>query len=64
MREEEKEAIKYLETHIIPYLDRIGNVKFLVNDIVLNYIEKLQKENKELKTDLEFYKEIAMKGGQ
>ena len=26
--------------------------------------KKLQKVNKELKTDLEFYREIAMKGGQ
>lgn len=43
MTEEEKEAIKYLKKHIIPYNNINGNIEFLVNDVLLNLIEKLQK---------------------
>lgn len=56
--EEEKETIYELED--IKFDERT-NKKI---EIVLNLIKKLQKENKELKKDLVFYKEIAMKGGQ
>lgn len=41
--EQEKEAIKYLKKHIIPYNNINGNLEFLVNDVLLNLIEKQQK---------------------
>lgn len=57
MNEEEKEAIKYLKKHIIPYNNINGNLEFLVNDVLLNLIDKLQKENKELKEELDYFKQ-------
>ena len=53
MSEEEKEAIKYLKKHIIPYNNINGNLEFLVNDVLLNLIEKLQKENEELEKTID-----------
>lgn len=43
MSEEEKQAIEFLENHIIPYYDK-SRMKFMVNDVILNLIEK--QENK------------------
>ena len=42
MNEEEKEAIEYLERHLLPYC-REGNIKFMLNDVILNLIKKQQK---------------------
>lgn len=47
MSEDEKMAIDYLQTHIIPYLKN-GNIKFLVNEVILNLIEKQGKKIDEL----------------
>ena len=48
---EEKKAIEYLKRHIIPCYGRKGTIEFMLNDIVLNLIEKQQKEIEELKED-------------
>lgn len=76
MSDEEKEAI---EKEFQYALDRIlslvkdetataivhrGQSMILLFEKLLLKIDRLQKENKELKKDLEFYREIAMKGGQ
>lgn len=48
MNEEEKKAIEYLKRHIIPYYGNKGRIEFMLNDTILNLIEKQQKEiNKE-----------------
>ena len=66
---DEKEAIRELK-HYINITPSWKFKEYTFNEIdnyiktALNHIEKLQKENAELKTDLKFYKEIAMKGGQ
>lgn len=49
MSDEEKKAIEYLKRHIIPCYGRKGTIEFMLNDIVLNLIEKQQKEIEELK---------------
>lgn len=49
MTDEEKKAIEYLKRHIIPCYERKGTIEFMLNDIVLNIIEKQQKEIEELK---------------
>lgn len=41
---EEKKVIEYLKTHIIPVNDSKGEIEYLLNDIILNLIEKLQKQ--------------------
>lgn len=51
MSDEEKKAIEYLKRHIIPCYGRKGTIEFMLNDIVLNLIEKQQKEIEELKED-------------
>lgn len=43
MSDEEKQAIEYLKRHIIPCYGRKGTIEFMLNDIVLNLIEKQQK---------------------
>ena len=50
MNEEEKEAIEYLERHLLPYC-REGKIKFMLNDIILNLIKKQQKEIETLKDE-------------
>lgn len=50
MNEEEKQAIEYLERHIMPYC-REGNIKFMLNDVILNLISKQQKEIERLKDE-------------
>lgn len=52
MSEEEKKAIEYLKIHIMPYENKNGNIEFLINDILLNLIEKQQKEIEEKTTIL------------
>ena len=49
MSEEEKKAIEYLKRHILPYYGSKGKIEFMLNDIILNLIEKQQKEIEELK---------------
>ena len=49
MSDEEKEAIEYLKRHIIPVYGKKGQIEYFLNDIVLNLIEKQQKEIEELK---------------
>lgn len=49
MSDEEKKAIEYLKRHIIPCYGRKGTIEFMLNDIVLNLIEKQSKEIEELK---------------
>lgn len=53
MTEEENKAIAYLKRHIIPYYGYKGRIEFMLNDVILNLIEKLQKENEELKEQKE-----------
>lgn len=48
MTEEEKKAIEYLKRHIIPCYENKGRIEFMLNDTLLNLIEKLQKEKNEL----------------
>ena len=49
MTDEEKKAIEYLKRHIIPCYGRKGTIEFMLNDTVLNLIEKQSKEIEELK---------------
>ena len=49
MSEEEKKAIKFLKKHIIPYYEYEDKIEFMLNDVVLNLIEKQQKEIENLK---------------
>ena len=54
LSDEEKKAIEYLKRHIIPCYGRKGTIEFMLNDIVLNLIEKQQKEIEELDRNLKF----------
>ena len=44
--------IEYFKKHIIPYHDEKGNIKFLVNDVVTDVINKQQKEIEEKTTTI------------
>ena len=57
MNEEEKKAIEYLKKHIMPYGNKKGNIEFLINDVLLNLIDKQQKELKKLKEIEQAHKE-------
>ena len=70
MNEEEiikniNEMIEYDVCYILisEDIESIKGLLYLYNEYKKEN-EKLRKENKDLKTDLEFYREIAMKGGQ
>ena len=49
MTDEEKKAIEYLKRHIIPCYGRKGTIEFMLNDTILNLIEKQSKEIEENK---------------
>lgn len=51
LSDEETQAIEYLKRHIIPYYGRKGTIEFMLNDTLLNLIEKQQKEIEELKRE-------------
>lgn len=57
MSEEEIEAIEYLKNHIIPYYGSKGKIEFLLNDIILNIINKQIEEIEELKKHKEHEQE-------
>lgn len=62
MSEEEKKAIKYLKRHIIPVYGKNGNIEYMLNDVLLNLIEKLQKEIEIWKeTENDYEHELARK---
>ena len=44
MSEEERKAIEYLEKHLMPYTNKGGKVDFLINDVILDLIKRLQDE--------------------
>ena len=44
MTEEEKKAIEYLKRYIMPVYGRKGNIEYMLNDVLLNLIEKQQKK--------------------
>lgn len=44
MSEEERKAIEYLEKHVMPYTNKGGKVDFLINDVILDLIKRLQDE--------------------
>lgn len=44
MSEEERKAIEYLEKHVMPYTNKGGKVDFLINDVLLDLIKRLQDE--------------------
>ena len=50
---EEKQAIEYLKRHIIPCYGRKGTIEFMLNDTLINLIEKQSKEIEELKEEKE-----------
>lgn len=54
---EEKKAIEYLKKHIMPYGNKKGNIEFLINDVLLNLIEKKQKEIEALEIIHNTYKD-------
>ena len=56
LSDEEKKAIEYLKRHIIPCYGRKGTIEFMLNDIVLNLIEKQQKEIESLKEKIKTFK--------
>ena len=56
MSEEEKKAIEYLKRHILPCYGSKGGIEFMLNDIILNLIEKQSKEIEELNSDLGVFK--------
>ena len=43
LSDEEKKAIEYLKRHIIPYYEKKGTIEFMLNDTILNLIEKQKK---------------------
>ena len=49
LSDEEKKAIEYLKRHILPYYGSKGRIEFMLNDIILNLIEKQSKEIEEYK---------------
>ena len=49
LSDEEKQAIEYLKRHIIPCYGRKGTIEFMLNDTILNLIEKQSKEIEENK---------------
>ena len=51
LSDEEKQAIEYLKRHIIPCYGRKGTIEFILNDTLLNLIEKQSKEIEELKEE-------------
>ena len=53
MTDEEKKAIEYLKRHIIPCYGRKGTIEFMLNDTLLNLIEKQSKEIEEYKKQLD-----------
>lgn len=53
LSDEEKQVIEYLKRHIIPCYGRKGTIEFMLNDTLLNLIEKQSKEIEELTLDLE-----------
>ena len=65
MSEEEKEAIEKLNSIVKVHKDYMQGVneetinekEIKALEIALNYIDKLQKENKELKEELQYYKD-------
>ena len=56
MSEEEKEAIEEVKSYIEWVKDRGTNTDKDI-EIILNLIEKLQKEIRELKEELQYYKD-------
>ena len=58
LSDEEKKAIEYLKRHIIPCYGRKGTIEFMLNDTILNLIEKQSKEIEELK-EVKWYYEIS-----
>ena len=49
MNKEEKQAIEYLKRHIIPVYARKGNIEYMLNNVILNLIDKQQKKIEENK---------------
>jgi hypothetical protein len=49
MSEEEQKAIEYLKTYMLPYFGEGKEVEFYLNDVLINLIEKQQKEIETLK---------------
>lgn len=58
MSEEEKKAIEYLKRHIIPVYGKKGNIEYMLNDVLLNLIEKQQKELNKEKGENETLKQL------
>ncbi len=55
LSDEEKKTIEYLKHHIIPVYGKKGRIEYLLNDVVLNLIEKQSKEIEELKNITKSY---------
>lgn len=49
LSDEEKQVIEYLKRRIITCYGRKGTIEFMLNDTLLNLIQKKQKEIEELK---------------
>ena len=60
LSDEEKQAIEYLKRHIIPYYGRKGTIEFMLNDTLLNLIEKQSKEIEELKAKNKILEAISL----
>lgn len=48
MSEEEKKSIEYLKRHIIPVYGKKGNIEYMLNDVLLNLIERQQRQIEDL----------------
>lgn len=65
LSEEEKQAIEYLKRHIIPCYGKKGIIEFMLNDTLLNLIEKQQEElNKEKEKNKIIREKIEEKYGK
>lgn len=63
MSEKEKKAIEYLKRHIVPVYGRKGNIEYMLNDVLLNLIERQQKElEQEKEKNKELFLQYEKKG--
>jgi predicted nucleic acid-binding Zn-ribbon protein len=62
MSEEEQKAIEYLKTYMLPYFGEGKEIEFYLNEVLLNLIEKQQKEIETWKeTENDYEHELARK---
>lgn len=56
---EEKKAIEFFKSHVMPYENKKGNIEFLLNEVIVKLIDKLQGEIEDLKAITQNYNAIG-----